>query len=169
MFGKWKSKILCPSKFSMTRTSSVKARLPLFHVTQETLKWPNANSLFPPTLKEQQCGFFYIPQESEQWKNCETGPTVFLSLSDKTRTSNHFKCPNNGRIFYSVISRQTPSVDPAGVRARNLLRFSRGFDPIVCVWSKGFVSIGCCLIEGLFQLRTERSTKQGEKSKGSIS
>ena len=50
----------------MTRKSSVKARLQLFHVTQETLKWANANSLFPPTLKEQQCGFFYVPQESEQ-------------------------------------------------------------------------------------------------------
>ena len=24
-----------------------------------------------------QCGFFYVPQKSEQWKNCETGPTVF--------------------------------------------------------------------------------------------
>ena len=139
MFGKWKSKILCPSKLSMTRKSSVKARFPLFHVTQETLKWANANSLFPLTLKEQQCGFFYVPQESEQWKNCETGPTVFLSLSDKTRTSNHFKCPNNGRTFYSVISRLTSSVDPAGVGARDLLRFSRGLDPIMYVLSKGFV------------------------------
>ena len=28
-----------------------KKRPPLLHVTQETLKWANANSLFPPTLK----------------------------------------------------------------------------------------------------------------------
>ena len=31
----------------------------------------------PPTLYEQQCGFFSVPQESEQWKSCETGPTIF--------------------------------------------------------------------------------------------
>ena len=31
----------------------------------------------PPKLYKQQCGFFYVPQESEQWKSCETGPTVF--------------------------------------------------------------------------------------------
>ena len=31
----------------------------------------------PPTLYKQQCWFFYVPQESEQWKSCETGPTVF--------------------------------------------------------------------------------------------
>ena len=44
----------------------------------------------PPTLYDQQCGFFYVLQESEQWKNCETGPTVnFSSLSKKTRMLNH--------------------------------------------------------------------------------
>ena len=34
--------------------------------------------LFTPTLYEQQCGLLYVPQESEQWKSCETGPTVFF-------------------------------------------------------------------------------------------
>ena len=29
------------------------------------------------TLFEQWCGFFYIPQEPNKWKCCETGPTVF--------------------------------------------------------------------------------------------
>ena len=31
----------------------------------------------PPTLYKQQYWFFYVPQESEQWKSCETGSTVF--------------------------------------------------------------------------------------------
>ena len=44
----------------------------------------------PPTLYDQQCGFFYVLQESEQWKSCETEPTVnFSSLSKKTRMLNH--------------------------------------------------------------------------------
>ena len=30
-----------------------------------------------PTLFEQWCGFFYIPQEPDKCKCCETGPTVF--------------------------------------------------------------------------------------------
>ena len=31
----------------------------------------------PPTLYEQQCGVFYVPQESKQRKSCETGPMFF--------------------------------------------------------------------------------------------
>ena len=31
-----------------------------------------------PTLFEQWCGFFYVPQEPDKCKYCETGPTVFL-------------------------------------------------------------------------------------------
>lgn len=145
-------KFLCPSKFSVTRTSSVKARPPLFLVTQETLKWANANSSFPPTLKEQHCGLFYVPQESEQRKNCETGPPVFR--------------PNNGRTFYSVISRLTPSVDAAGVRARDL-RFSLGLDPIVNVLSKGFVWL---LTDWRIVSVADRAlNKTRQKVKGSIS
>ena len=30
-----------------------------------------------PTLFEQWCGFFYVPQEPDKWKCCETGPKVF--------------------------------------------------------------------------------------------
>ena len=42
----------------------------------------------PPTFYEQQGGIFFVPQESEQWKSCETGPLFFSSLSEKTRMSN---------------------------------------------------------------------------------
>ena len=41
-----------------------------------------------PTLFEQPCGFFNLPQEPDEWKSCETGPYSFLSLSKKTRKSN---------------------------------------------------------------------------------
>ena len=34
-------------------------------------------------------GFFYVPQDLWTMKNCETGPTVLSSLSEKTRKSNH--------------------------------------------------------------------------------
>ena len=37
------------------------------------------------TLYEQQRGFFHVPEGSENWKSCETGPTVFFVLSDKTK------------------------------------------------------------------------------------
>ena len=124
-------KFLCPSKFSVTRTSSVKARPPLFHVTQETLKWANANSSFPPTLKEQHCGFFLRPTRIRTVKELWDGANGFSSSSEKTRTSNHFRRPNKGSTLYSVILRQTPSVDPAGVRARDPLR---GFVWLLTDW-----------------------------------
>ena len=42
-----------------------------------------------PTFFEQWCGFFYVPQEPDKWKCCETGPTHgFSSLSEKTRKNN---------------------------------------------------------------------------------
>ena len=36
----------------------------LYHIT-----W-----VYAPTLYERQCGFSYVPQESEHWKSCEKGP-----------------------------------------------------------------------------------------------
>ena len=44
-----------------------------------------------PTLFEQWCGFFYLPQEPGKCKCCETGPTVFASLSENTRKSNRLQ------------------------------------------------------------------------------
>ena len=41
-------------------------------------KWFELYSHWVPlTLFEQWCGFFYVPQESDKCKCCETGPTVF--------------------------------------------------------------------------------------------
>ena len=72
----------------------------------------------PPTLYEQQCKFFYVPQESDQRKSCETGPTV---LSEKTRMSNLCRCHNKGSTLSSVILRPwvlvRPGIEPATSRS----------------------------------------------------
>ena len=72
----------------------------------------------PPTLYEQQCKFFYVPQESDQRKSCETGPTVF---SEKTRVSNLCRCHNKGSTLSSVILRPSvlvrPGIEPATSRS----------------------------------------------------
>ena len=72
----------------------------------------------PPTLYEQQCESFYVPQESDQRKSCETGPTV---LSEKTRMSNLCRCHNKGSTLSSVILRPwvlvRPGIEPATSRS----------------------------------------------------
>ena len=72
----------------------------------------------PPTLYEQQCKFFYVPQESDQRKSCETGPTV---LSERTRMPNLCRCHNKGSTLSSVILRPwvlvRPGIEPATSRS----------------------------------------------------
>ena len=72
----------------------------------------------PPTLYEQQHEFFYVPQESDQRKSHETGPTV---LSEKTRMSNLCRCHNKGSTLSSVILRPwvlvRPGIEPATSRS----------------------------------------------------
>ena len=55
-----------------------------------------------PTLFEQWCGFFYIPQEPDKWKCCEQDLQLysFSSLSEKTRNC---RCHCKGSNFFSVI------------------------------------------------------------------
>ena len=61
---------------------------------------------------------FYVPQESDQRKSCETGPTV---LSEKTRMSNLCRCHNKGSTLSSVILRPwvlvRPGIEPATSRS----------------------------------------------------
>ena len=50
----------------------------------------------PPTLYEQQCGFFYVSQESEQYKSCEMRPKVFRSYPRRLECLTICRCPNKG-------------------------------------------------------------------------
>ena len=54
----------------------------------------------PPTLYEQQWGFFYVPHESE--KSCETWPMVFHHYSRRLECLTICRCHNKGSIFSSV-------------------------------------------------------------------
>ena len=59
------------------------------------------------------------PTRTNQWKCCETGPTVFSFLSEKTRKSNHLQMSlQRQRFLLSYL--KTLSVGPAGVWTRDL-------------------------------------------------
>ena len=59
----------------------------------------------PPTLYEQQCGFFYISQESEQYKSCETRPKGFRPYPRRLECLTICRCHNKASTFSSVILR----------------------------------------------------------------
>ena len=69
----------------------------------------------PPTLYDQQCGFFYVLQESEQWKSCETEPTVFLPYPRRLEL---YMSQRRQHILLSFF--KTLSVGPAGVWTHDL-------------------------------------------------
>ena len=56
----------------------------------------------PPTLFEQWCGFFYVPQEPGKCKCCETGPMIFpVKLKHKFNltSKNHFSRNKNQQYY----------------------------------------------------------------------
>ena len=66
------------------------------------------------------CGVFYVPEESEQWKSCETAPMVFLPYPKRLKKTKMYnclticcRCHNKGITFSSVIG-------PAGDWTDNL-------------------------------------------------
>ena len=73
----------------------------------------------PPTLYEQQCGFFYmyIPQESEQWKSCETGRKVFRPYLRRIECLTTCGCHNKGSTFSSAILIPRPGFEPGTSRS----------------------------------------------------
>ena len=58
-----------------------------------------------PTLFEQWCGFFYIPQELDKWKCCEMRPMVFRPYRGKLESLTICRCHSKGSTFSSVILR----------------------------------------------------------------
>ena len=50
-----------------------------------------------PTLFEQWCGFFYVPQEPDKCKCCETGPTVFHPYPRRLESLIVCRCHYKGR------------------------------------------------------------------------
>ena len=65
-----------------------------------------------PTLFEQWCGFFYVPQEPDKWKCCETGPKVFRPYPVRLERITVRRCHYKGSTFFSVISRPWVVVRP---------------------------------------------------------
>ena len=72
-----------------------------------------------PTLFEQWCGFFYVPQEPDKWRCCGTGTTVFRPYPRRLESLTVCRCHCKGSTFSSVILR-TLSVGPAWVWTRDL-------------------------------------------------
>ena len=65
--------------------------------------WPQHRGSTSPTLFEQWCEFFYVAQEPDKCKWCETGPTVFRPYPRRLESLTVCKCHYKGSTFFSVI------------------------------------------------------------------
>ena len=83
------------------RGSNLNVSLQIIHPAQERLATPPGST--SPTLFELWCGFFYVPQESDKWKCCETGRTVFRPYPRRLASLTVCRCHCKGSTFSSVI------------------------------------------------------------------
>ena len=72
--------------------------------------WPPGSK--SPTLFEQWCGFFYVPQKPDKRKCCETKPTCFRRYPTRLESLTVCRCHYKGRTFFSVILRPWGLVRP---------------------------------------------------------
>ena len=91
------------------------------HPAQERLATPPGS--MSPTLFKQWCGFFYVPQEPDKWKCCETEPPVFCPyLRRQERGESLFADAITRIALSSGLSYSTTlRVGPAGVWTCDLL------------------------------------------------
>ena len=92
--------------------------LQITYPAQERMATPQGST--SPTLFEQWCGFFYVPQELDKWKCCGTGPTVFRPYPRRLEILIVCTCHCKGSTFPSVIWRPwvlfRPGFEPATSR-----------------------------------------------------
>ena len=63
------------------------------------LTYPFQERLATPTIFEQLCGFFYIPQEPDKCKCCEMGHTVFRPYLTILESLTIYRCHSKGIVL----------------------------------------------------------------------
>ena len=81
--------------------------------------WPQHQGLHPLLFLWWWCGFFYVPQEPDKCKCCETRPTVVRPYPRRLESLTICRCHYKGSTFFSVIVK-TLSVGPAGAWTSDL-------------------------------------------------
>ena len=73
------------------------------HDVNNVWRLATARGSTSPTLFEQWCRFFYIPQEPDKCKCCETGPMVFHLYPRRLESLTACRCHYKGNTSFSVI------------------------------------------------------------------
>ena len=73
--------------------------LQITHLALERLATPPGST--SPAFFELWGGFFYVPQEPDKWKCCETGPTVFRPYPRRLESLTVCRCYYKGSPFFS--------------------------------------------------------------------
>ena len=83
------------------------------HPAHETELLHTTRVYAPYSFNEQQCGFFYVPKESQRWKSCQTDLTVCRPYPGRLESGLTIcRCHSKGSPFSSVILRPCVFVGP---------------------------------------------------------